>query len=107
MMYIGTIGILYHDVGIIMGIPVIISILRDPCNQYILGFCSMMNVYKIINFLSVGICLTFFNHGNVENHVFMYLGITPNADFVLPPKYVSCRLKFLYLNARLDLRRSG
>ncbi len=29
----------------------------------ILGFCSMMNVYKIINSLSAGICPTSFNHG--------------------------------------------
>jgi hypothetical protein len=29
----------------------------------ILGFCSMMNVYRIINYLSVGVCPTSFNHG--------------------------------------------
>jgi hypothetical protein len=29
----------------------------------IVGFYSMMNVYKIINSLGVGICLTSFNHG--------------------------------------------
>jgi hypothetical protein len=33
------------------------------CMYYILGFCSMMNVYKIINYLGAGICLTSFNHG--------------------------------------------
>jgi len=34
-----------------------------PCMYYILGFYSMMNVYKIINYLGVGICLISFNHG--------------------------------------------
>ncbi len=34
-----------------------------PYMYCILGFCSMMNVYKIINYLGVGICPTFFNHG--------------------------------------------
>jgi hypothetical protein len=29
----------------------------------ILGFCSMMNVYRIINSLGVGICPTSFDHG--------------------------------------------
>ncbi len=62
VMYIGTIGILYHDMGIVMGIQVTTSILREPCTYYILGFCSMMNVYRIINFLGVRICHTSFNH---------------------------------------------
>jgi len=30
---------------------------------YILSFCSMMNVYRIINFLGVGICPSSFNYG--------------------------------------------
>ncbi len=30
---------------------------------YILGFYSMMNVYRIINSLGAGIFPTFFNHG--------------------------------------------
>ncbi len=34
-----------------------------PCLYCILGFCSMMNVYRIINFLGVRICPTSFNHG--------------------------------------------
>jgi hypothetical protein len=34
-----------------------------PCMYYILGFCSMMNVYRIINYLGVRICPTSFNHG--------------------------------------------
>jgi hypothetical protein len=29
----------------------------------ILGFCSMMNVYRIINYLSARICPTSFNYG--------------------------------------------
>jgi hypothetical protein len=29
----------------------------------ILGFCSMMNVYRIINSLNARICPTSFNHG--------------------------------------------
>jgi len=34
-----------------------------PCMYCILGFCSMMNVYRIINYLGAGICPTSFNHG--------------------------------------------
>jgi hypothetical protein len=34
-----------------------------PCMYYILGFCSMMNVYRIINYLGARICPTSFNHG--------------------------------------------
>jgi hypothetical protein len=34
-----------------------------PYMYNIFGFCSMMNVYRIINYFSVGICLTSFNHG--------------------------------------------
>jgi hypothetical protein len=34
-----------------------------PCMYCILGFCSMMNIYRIINYLGVGICLISFNHG--------------------------------------------
>ncbi len=34
-----------------------------PCMYCILGFCSMMNIYKIINYFSGGICPTSFNHG--------------------------------------------
>jgi len=34
-----------------------------PCMYCILGFCLMMNVYKIINYLGAGICPTSFNHG--------------------------------------------
>jgi hypothetical protein len=63
VMYIGTKGILYHDVGIVMGIPITTLILRELCRYYILGFCSMMNVYRIINSFNVGICPTSFNHG--------------------------------------------
>jgi hypothetical protein len=33
-----------------------------PCMYCILGFCSMMNVYRIINYLGAGICPTSFNH---------------------------------------------
>jgi hypothetical protein len=29
----------------------------------ILGFCSMMNVYRIINSFGAGLCPTSFNHG--------------------------------------------
>jgi hypothetical protein len=29
----------------------------------ILGFCLIMNVYRIINYLGAGICPTSFNHG--------------------------------------------
>ncbi len=31
-----------------------------------LGFCSMINVYRIINYLSVRIYPTSFNHGKVS-----------------------------------------
>jgi hypothetical protein len=34
---------------------------------YILGFCSMMNVYKIINSFSAKIYPTLFNHGKGSN----------------------------------------
>jgi hypothetical protein len=34
-----------------------------PYMYCILGFCSMMNVYRIINYLGAGICPTSFNHG--------------------------------------------
>jgi hypothetical protein len=35
-------------------------------NMYcILGFCSMMNVYRIINYLGARICATSFNMGRV------------------------------------------
>jgi hypothetical protein len=33
-----------------------------PCTYCILGFCSMMDVYRIINYFGAGICLTSFNH---------------------------------------------
>jgi hypothetical protein len=33
-----------------------------PCMYCILGFCSMMNVYRILNYLGAGICPTSFNH---------------------------------------------
>jgi hypothetical protein len=33
-----------------------------PCMYCILSFCSMMNVYRIINYLGVEICPTSFNH---------------------------------------------
>jgi len=33
------------------------------CMYCILGFCSMMNVYRIINYLGAGLCPTSFNHG--------------------------------------------
>jgi len=51
LMYIGTICILYHDMGIVMGIPNHNIDLREPCMYNILGFYSMMNVYRIINSL--------------------------------------------------------
>jgi hypothetical protein len=41
-------------------------VLREPCRYCILGFCSMMNVYRIITSFSVRICLTSFNHGKVS-----------------------------------------
>ncbi len=34
-----------------------------PCMYCILGFCSMMNVYRIINYLGARICHTSFNQG--------------------------------------------
>jgi hypothetical protein len=61
--YIGIVGILYHDMGIVMGIPNTTSILKEPCRYCILGFCSMMNVYRIITSLGARIYPIFFNHG--------------------------------------------
>ncbi len=45
-------------------------ILKEPCMYCILGFCSMMNVYRIINSLSAGICPTSFNHGKGSKVLF-------------------------------------
>ncbi len=44
VMYIGTIGILYHDMGIVMGIPSHNINFKGAMYVLILGFCSMMNV---------------------------------------------------------------
>jgi hypothetical protein len=63
VMYIGTIGILYHDMGIIMGIPIHNIDFKGTIMYCILGFCSKLNVYRIINYLGAGICPTSFNHG--------------------------------------------
>ncbi len=60
VMYIGTIGILYHDMGIVMGIP---SHNIDFKGAMYVLHCSMMNVYRIINSLGARICPTSFNHG--------------------------------------------
>jgi len=63
VIYIGIVGILYHDVGIIMGIPS--HNINFKGTMYVLHFGFLFNddVYKIINSLDVGICLTSFNHG--------------------------------------------
>jgi hypothetical protein len=37
-----------------------------PYMYCILGFCSMMNVYRIINYLGAGICPISFNHGKCQ-----------------------------------------
>jgi hypothetical protein len=34
------------------------SILKDSCRYYILGFCLMMDVFRIMNSLGAGICFT-------------------------------------------------
>jgi hypothetical protein len=61
VMYIGTIGILYHDMGIVMGIPSHNVDFKESCRYCILGFCSMMNVFIITNSLGVRICHTSFH----------------------------------------------
>jgi hypothetical protein len=63
VMYFGTIGILYHDMGIVIGIPS--NNIDFKGTMYVLhfGFCSMMNVYRITNSLGARICFTSFNHG--------------------------------------------
>jgi hypothetical protein len=63
---------------------------------YILGFCSMMNVNRIINSLGEGICLISFNHGKgskvpfhsclivrvkVFENYFLYFSIICNVFF--------------------------
>jgi hypothetical protein len=63
VMYIGIVGILYHDMGIVMGIPSHNIDFKGAMYVLHLGFCSMMNVYRIINYFGVGICPTSFNHG--------------------------------------------
>jgi hypothetical protein len=40
-----------------------------PCMYCILGFCSMMNVYRIINYFGVGICHTSFNQEGFQNPI--------------------------------------
>jgi hypothetical protein len=62
-MYIGTISILYHDVNITMGIPSHSVDFKGAIRYCILGFCSMMNVFKIMNYLGGKKCFTSFNHG--------------------------------------------
>jgi len=62
-MYIGIVGILYHDMGIVMGIPSHNIDFKGAMYVLHLGFCSMMNVCRIINYFGVGICPTSFNHG--------------------------------------------
>jgi hypothetical protein len=57
VIYIGIVGILYHDVSIIKGFPNHNIDFKGVSRYCILGFCSMMNVYKIINSLGVGIYL--------------------------------------------------
>jgi len=52
VMYIRIVGILYHDVGIIMGIP---NHSVEPCRYCLLGFCSMMKFFRIMNTLSARI----------------------------------------------------
>jgi hypothetical protein len=47
----------------------------------ILGFCSMMNVYIIINFLSVGICPISFNHGEGFQSPIPFMSKTPPNPF--------------------------
>jgi hypothetical protein len=55
LMYIRTIGLLYHDMGIVMGIPIHNVDFKGAMYYCILGFCSMMNVYRIINYMGAGI----------------------------------------------------
>jgi hypothetical protein len=62
VMCFGTVGILYYDMGIVMGIPNDNIDFKGTMYVLYFGFCSMMNVYRIINSLSAGICLTSFNH---------------------------------------------
>jgi hypothetical protein len=64
-MYIGTIGILYHDMGIVMGIPSHNNGFKRAMYVLHFGFCSMMNVYRIINFLGARICPTSLIMGRV------------------------------------------
>jgi len=58
VMYIETIGILYHDMVLQWEFQIIVLILKDPCRYYILGFCSMMNVFIIMNSFGARICPT-------------------------------------------------
>jgi hypothetical protein len=62
-MYIATICILYHDMGIVMGIPSHNIDLKKTMYVLHLGFCSMINVYRIVYSFGVGICPSSFNHG--------------------------------------------
>ncbi len=63
VMYIRTIGILYHDMGIVMGIPN--HNIDFKRTMYVLHFSrySIMNVSRIINSFGAKICPTSFDHG--------------------------------------------
>jgi len=65
-------GIAYVNISMMEGfnnsmwvLPKFVLVYRFimSCMYCILGFCSMMNVYRIINYLGVRICPTSFNHG--------------------------------------------
>jgi len=58
VMYIKTMGILYYDVGIVMGIPNHNVDFKGTCRYCILGFCSMTNVFRIMNYFGARICPT-------------------------------------------------
>ncbi len=63
VMYIGTISILYHDMGIVMGIRSDNVNFKGAMHVLHFGFLFNDECYIIINSLGARICPTSFNHG--------------------------------------------
>jgi len=73
LMYIGTIGMLYHDMGIIMRI--LIHNIDFKRVMYVLHFGFLSNVHRIINYLGAAICPISFNHGKGSKVPFLKQGL--------------------------------
>jgi hypothetical protein len=57
-------------------------ILWEPCRYCILGFCSMMNVFRIMNFLGARICsISFQSWEGFQNPIPIMYKTPPNPPF--------------------------